>query len=166
MTVGWACQPGLVGIVWRLCLDAFLCFKVNLSPKIQGLISNEERASRTEIYSQHCVKLVISKIQPLHETCLEKKTCHSLSSNASDKPNPKSCFYSSASLRDWHVIFTQHTQCLLLSSSLLSPLCPNFAADVVVFSPVFSNLHLFSGALGYKLYSFCLGFSTLWPQLI
>lgn len=82
--------------------------------------------------SQHCVRLVISKFNLCVRHVWIK--CHSLSSEASDKPNPKTCFYSSASPHDWHVIFTQ-ALCSPLSSTLLSPLCPDFAVDVVFFKP-------------------------------
>lgn len=88
MTVGWACQPGLVGIVWRLCLDAFCDWRWIYRPKNMRNYIERGEGFRSEMYSQHCVKVVTLKFN-LYMISMFVEKCHFLSSKASDEPNPK-----------------------------------------------------------------------------
>lgn len=119
MTVGWACQPGLV----RDCVAfMFRCFCVL---KGEFIIAQNTRTYmewgerfKTKIYSQHCGKNVILKSNPLREGMFGINA--TTSSKASDKPNPKTSLYSPASLPAWRVIFTHYcVPCFHPSTCLL-----------------------------------------------
>lgn len=111
MTVGWACQLGLVGIVLRLCLDPLVFSGEFIAKNTTPYTEWGEGFKNPGMYSEHCVKPVILKFNLyMRHVCGKKKEnkCHSLSSKGSDKPNPKTCFHSPAILHDWHVVHNMH----------------------------------------------------------
>lgn len=61
MTVGWACQPGLVGIVLRLCLDPLVFSGEFIAKNTTPYTEWGEGFKHPRTYSQHCVKPVILK---------------------------------------------------------------------------------------------------------
>lgn len=133
MTVGWACQPGLVGIVWRLCLDAFCDLRWIYRPKNMRNYIERGEGFKSEMYSKHCVKVVTLKFN-LYMISMFVEKCHFLSSKASDEPNPKPVSIPCLTVR---LTCYFYTPVFLLSSRLLSALCPHFATDAVWLSPVY-----------------------------
>lgn len=130
--------------------SSFCVFKVNLPPKNTTTYSEWGDGFKS-VFTALC-EACHFQIQPRHETCLrKKKICLSLSSKASDKPNPKTCFYYSASLHDWHVVHNTSVfpdSCFLLVLILLLMLS---------FLVLFGNLHLFSKAFKGQTAFFVLG---------